>query len=40
MDVTRENFAQLLPLVIESIKAAEFIAFDTEFSGTSISSFL
>ncbi len=33
MDVTRENFAELLPLIRESIAQAEFIGFDTEFSG-------
>jgi hypothetical protein len=33
MDVTRENFASLMPLIKESIAAAEFIGFDTEFSG-------
>jgi hypothetical protein len=33
MDVTRKNFADLLPLIIESIHQAEFIGFDTEFSG-------
>jgi hypothetical protein len=33
MDVTRENFATLMPLIKESIAAAEFIGFDTEFSG-------
>ena len=33
MDVTRENFAQLLPLIRDSIYAADFIGFDTEFSG-------
>jgi hypothetical protein len=33
MDVTRENFAQVLPIVREAINGAEFIGFDTEFSG-------
>ena len=33
MDVTRNNFADLLPLIRESINQAEFIGFDTEFSG-------
>ena len=33
MDVTRENFATLMPLIKESIAEAEFIGFDTEFSG-------
>ncbi|TNV81953.1 hypothetical protein FGO68_gene6872 [Halteria grandinella] len=36
MDVTRENFAQLLPLIRESIAQAEFIGFDTEFSGLNV----
>jgi len=33
MDVTQDNFAQLMPLIADSIKRADFIAFDTEFSG-------
>jgi hypothetical protein len=36
MDVTRDNFASLLPLIRESIHKADFIAFDTEFSGKTI----
>lgn len=34
MDVTRDNFESLLPLIRHSISSADFIAFDTEFSGT------
>ena len=33
MDVTKANFAELFPLIRDSIKTAEFIGFDTEFSG-------
>ena len=33
MQVTRENFAEVLPLVEESIRKADFIAFDAEFTG-------
>ena len=33
MDVTKENFVELYPLIIESINSSDFIAFDTEFSG-------
>ena len=33
MDVTKENFAEKLALIIESIHSADYIAFDTEFSG-------
>jgi len=33
MDVTRANFAEIFPLIKESIQTAEFIGFDTEFSG-------
>jgi hypothetical protein len=33
MDVTRDNFADLMPLIRDSIAQAEFIGFDTEFSG-------
>ncbi len=39
MDVTRDNFADLLPLIQESIHQAEFIGFDTEFSGKVNDSF-
>ena len=38
MDVTRENFAELMPIIKESINKAEFIAFDTEFSGINLRS--
>ena len=33
MDITIDNFAQTLPIVTESIHQADFIGFDTEFSG-------
>ena len=33
MEVTNENFMEVLPLVRESIKAADFISLDSEFSG-------
>ena len=36
MEVTIENFEQVLPLVESSIAAADFISIDTEFSGTSV----
>ena len=36
MDITSTNFMEMLPLITESINTAEFIAFDTEFSGLSI----
>ena len=34
MEVTHTNFEEALPLIAESIQSAEFIALDTEFSGT------
>ena len=33
MNVTKDNFEQLLPQIIEDIKAADFIAIDCEFTG-------
>ena len=33
MQVTRENFVEVLPLVRESIQKADFISFDAEFTG-------
>ena len=33
MEVTRENFEEVLPIVEQSIKEADYIAFDAEFSG-------
>lgn len=33
MEVTSENFEQALPLIEESIRNADFISFDAEFSG-------
>lgn len=37
VEVTRENFAGMLPLVLRAIQDATFIAFDTEFSGLTTS---
>ena len=36
MDITQENFIQSLPLIKKSIRTADFIAFDSEFSGLSV----
>ena len=36
MDITRENFIEKLPLVLKTIRSADFIAYDTEFSGLKI----
>ena len=33
MDICVENFAEKLPFMIESVKTADFITVDTEFSG-------
>ena len=33
MEVTRDNFEEMLPLIEESIRNCDFIAFDAEFSG-------
>ncbi|XP_046815939.1 pre-piRNA 3'-exonuclease trimmer-like [Vespa crabro] len=33
MEVTRKNFEKILPMVKEVLKEAEFIAFDSEFTG-------
>ena len=33
MQVTRENFQDVLPTVQEAIRSCDFIAIDTEFSG-------
>jgi len=40
MEITHENFIETLPLVHQSIKEADFVAIDTEFSGTSTSKAL
>ena len=37
MDITKDNFSKSLPLIRESIHSADFIAFDTEFSGSRVS---
>lgn len=34
MEILSDNFDQQFPLIEESINTAEFIAIDTEFSGT------
>lgn len=36
MDITCDNFFENLPLIENSISTADFIAFDSEFSGLSI----
>ena len=36
MDIVNSNFRELLELMIRSIKTADFIALDTEFSGLSV----
>ena len=36
MDITSANFLESLPMVIKSVHSADFIAFDTEFSGLSV----
>ena len=36
MDITANNFIDKLGLIVESINTADFIAFDTEFSGLSV----
>ena len=33
MDITNENFAEQLPLIFKSIRTADFMAYDAEFSG-------
>lgn len=33
MQVTQENLNAQLPIIEQSIKSADFIAFDTEFTG-------
>jgi hypothetical protein len=33
MEVTKDNFFRMLPLIKESIQSADFITFDSEFSG-------
>lgn len=36
MDLTYSNFLENLPLITKSLHSADFIAFDTEFSGLSV----
>ena len=33
MEITSQNFVSTFPLVRKSIETADFLAFDTEFSG-------
>ena len=33
MNITRYNYKRSLPLIIQSLKQSDFIAFDFEFSG-------
>jgi hypothetical protein len=33
MNVTRKNFVEILPKILRSIKTAEFVALDLEFTG-------
>jgi len=33
MEVTKENFDQVLPVIAEAIKECDFLAFDTELTG-------
>lgn len=33
MEITRDNFLSALPAILNSIQAADFVAFDTEFTG-------
>jgi hypothetical protein len=36
MDITQHNFLESLPFVEDSLATADFVAFDTEFSGLSV----
>jgi hypothetical protein len=36
MDITQANFYENIDLIRESIHSADFIAFDSEFSGLSV----
>ena len=36
MEISLENFTEKLPLISKSIQTADFIAFDTEFSGSKL----
>ena len=40
MEVTSSNYDQVFPLIAESIRDADFIALDTEFSGKRSFQFL
>jgi hypothetical protein len=36
MDILADNYEEKLPLIVDSIKTADFISFDCEFSGLSV----
>ncbi len=36
MEITIENFEEKFDIISKSIKSCEFIAFDTEFSGSKV----
>lgn len=36
MDIVQDNFLENLDFVLDSVKKADFIALDTEFSGLSV----
>ena len=40
MEITNQNFLETFPLVKSSIESADFIAMDTEFSGTASLKFI
>jgi len=40
MEITNQNFLETFPLVKSSIESADFIAMDTEFSGTATLNFI
>ena len=39
MELTRENYYKIEPIILENIEKSEFIAFDLEFSGLITSKF-
>lgn len=36
MDILNSNFTEKLPLILDSVKSADFICIDTEFSGLNV----
>lgn len=36
MDITSQNFEEKLQFMLESVRSADFIALDTEFSGLNV----